>query len=106
MKRVEKGTNVLKDMGVDGYIGFSVKAKDTESNREVIRTFLSFAKDECDDNYTLAIKRLVDNNMNLNLLDVLAAKVLEVETRVEGVEEKISGKKKDDKSVDVDDGVF
>lgn len=100
MKKVERGTDVLRNMGVDGFIGFSVKAKDTEGNRNIIQSFLEFAKEECDDNYTLAIGKLIEGSEENYLGKVLGLKIVELESRLEELE----GKKGKDK--EVDDGVF
>ena len=62
--KVELGLGTLKGMGVNGHVGFSVKAKDTDHNRSIVEAFLNFAKTECADNYTLAIKRLLESYQN------------------------------------------
>ena len=96
--KVERGTDVLRNMGVDGFIGFSVKAKDTESNRATIKSFLEFAKVECDDNYTIAIRKLIEGNQRDYLFEVLSAKILELENKLNEV--KGVKKEKDDKKND------
>ena len=97
--RVERGTDVLRNMGVNGFIGFSVKAEDNDSNRAIIKSFLEFAKVECDNNYTLAIRKLMEGNQRDYLLEVLSGKILELENKlneVKGVKKKEDDKKNDE----------
>jgi hypothetical protein len=49
----------LRGMNVEGSIKFSIKARDTEENERVHNAFKEFAKQEWDDNYTLALKDLL-----------------------------------------------
>ena len=44
-----------------GSTRFSIKAKDTEENEAVHKAFKEFSKVECDDNYTQALKRLLES---------------------------------------------
>lgn len=50
----------LEDLGVNGFIRFSIKADDTEPNRKTHESFKEFCKTECDDNYTLGLRKLLE----------------------------------------------
>ena len=54
----------IKDMNLsdiaDGTIRFSIKAKDTDSNRKIHVAFKEFSEIEADNNYTLALGKLLE----------------------------------------------
>ena len=82
MNKVESGIDTLEKMGVNGYVGFSIKAKDNKHNRAIVTSFLDFARIECGNNYTIAIKKLLENNQKDYLLEVISMKVVELENRI------------------------
>lgn len=51
--------SALRSISKDGFIGFNIKAKNTEDNQETHDGFKQFAKNECGDDYTLALKTLL-----------------------------------------------
>ena len=52
----------MSGLGVNGFIGFSVKAKDNKANREVHEGFMTLAEDEFSGDYTATLKFLLDNS--------------------------------------------
>ena len=98
--KVETGMDIVKKMGVNGYVGFSVKAPDTAHNRTVVSAFLDMAKTECSDNYLLAIKKLLECYAADYQYELLYDKVVELESKLE---EAKSCVKCEDKSEQEDD---
>jgi hypothetical protein len=75
----------IKDLG-KGFIRFSIKAEDTVESREVHEQFKEYCKIECDNNYTLGLKSLlnyvkedVKAMMLYDLIDGLNARVAVLE---------------------------
>jgi len=50
----------LRKLKVDGVIRFSIKANNSPENESIHNAFKEFCKVECDDNYTMGIKRLLE----------------------------------------------
>jgi hypothetical protein len=50
----------LRESAWEGYIGFTVKAKDNEQNNTIHEAFRTFCKLEADNNYTQGLKMLLD----------------------------------------------
>lgn len=48
----------------EGYIRFSIKAKDTEDNKAIHDGFKAYCEAECDNNYTQGIRNLLKNYEN------------------------------------------
>ncbi len=57
---ISEGVRELKDVVEKGYVRFSIKADDTESNEAVHDGFKEFCKLECDNNYTVGLKTLLN----------------------------------------------
>lgn len=49
----------LRELPVDGFIRFSIKAENTEKNSAIHLGFKAFAKMECNDDYTSALEKLL-----------------------------------------------
>jgi len=61
MEDIKTETKDLNLRGIaPGFIGFSIKARDTESNQAVHDAFREFCKVETDKNYTLGIAKLLE----------------------------------------------
>lgn len=76
----------LRPLGVDGSIGFSVKAKDTEHNQQIHEGFRQFAFDECDGDYTLALKRLLETYQSDWKYESLRDGIVFLESRIAEME--------------------
>ena len=55
----------LKKYGVEGKIGFNISSEDNEINESIYKGFFEYAKTECDNNFTLALKSLLENARGL-----------------------------------------
>jgi hypothetical protein len=73
----------LRDLGVDGFIRFSIKAHNTEENMAVHNAFREFCKVETDNNYTLGIKKLLENYSQDTKFDILYEMIQELEMKVD-----------------------
>jgi hypothetical protein len=95
----------LRKLPVEGYIWLNIRSTNTSTNVETHKAFKSFAKIETDDNYTQAIKKLLeywDLFHNQSQIPELLGKIHLLEERVEQLEQKVESQRKEDK----DEGVF
>ena len=88
-------TNGLRKMSWEGFIGFSVKAKDTEENAGVHTKFREYAKKQCDGNYTLAIKLLLDYVESDYKYQSLFEQILDLGTELDEIKVKVNEDKKE-----------
>jgi hypothetical protein len=51
----------IREMPIPGYIRFSIKSNDTVENQNIHTAFKEYCKTECDNNYTLGLKFLLEN---------------------------------------------
>jgi hypothetical protein len=73
-----------------GFVRFSIKADDTEENQKVHDAFKEFCKIECDNNYTLGLRKLLEYieedskfaSMHLNI-EYLASRLAEIESKLD-----------------------
>jgi len=89
----------LKDLSDNAYIGFSVKARDTEHNREVHDWFDSFSKTQAGHNHTAALGILKNLVKYQSMFEELHNRLLLVEAKIEMLaddEEKVRGEDKND----------
>ena len=78
----------LRELGVDGFIRFSIKAHNTEENMAVHNAFKEFCKVESDNNYTLGAKKLLEYYQTDYKFEMIVEKLQELEARIEQVEGK------------------
>lgn len=71
----------------DDYIGFSVKAKDTEHNQKVFDWFFNFAKRHAKNDYTIALNTLKEQRESRLSTLVLIDKILDMEERIAKLEQ-------------------
>ena len=90
-------TEVLKKVAQEGFIGFSIKAKDNECNEQVHKEFREFARQACDNNYTVALKLLLDNKESDYKYEMLYNTLIELQDRVAVLEIKPDENKDEDK---------
>jgi DNA-binding MarR family transcriptional regulator len=76
-------TDTLKSISEEGYIRFSIKADDTEENVKVHNAFKQFAKVECDNNYTQALRKLMEYYEGDFKYEMLWNKISEIESRLD-----------------------
>ena len=78
----------MRKLDVDGYIRFNIRAKNTAHNEEVHKEFQTYAKEVCDDNYTLALERLLEYVRSDAKTEMLWEAIKELHTRIDEVEPK------------------
>lgn len=71
MDEKRKVDEAIRQLPAEGFIRFSIKANDTAENQAIHDGFKEFARVECDDNYTLALKRLLEDYQGTAKFDVL-----------------------------------
>lgn len=84
-----------------GYIRFSIKAEDNEQNQKVHAAFKEFCSAECDNNYTLGIRKLLEAYEEDAHFAMLWEEFSFLKSTIEGLNARLSvlegsGKKKDD----------
>jgi hypothetical protein len=100
-----KTTVDLHGIAEKGYTRFSIKAEDTPQNAATHGAFKEFCEVECDNNYTLGLRKLLENYETdarfegmWDHIATLRDEVVELQKRVEALEKPV---KKEDKG-----GVF
>lgn len=78
----------LAELGVEGSIGFSIKAKNNEVNIAIHEAFKEFCKYETDNNYTLGIKLLLDNWEQSNKLLYIIERIAQLEQEISQLKQK------------------
>jgi hypothetical protein len=86
--KTEVSTSGLRKVAWEGHIGFTVKAKDTDQNLEVHNRFREFCKENCEGNYTLGLKQLLEI---VSLFEL----IMELTDEVELLKVQIQDKKED-----------
>lgn len=76
----------LRKMDAAGFIGFSIKAEDTEQNQKIHDAFRELARVECRDDYTAALELLLryyeadaKTEMLWDAIQVLEHRIIELE---------------------------
>lgn len=87
----------LRQMGWNGYIGFSVKAKDNEVNNSIHEAFKEFSKIEAQNDHTLAIKMLLTCWEDTARIDAVWDYMKHLEQRIVELETKTTEPKKEEK---------
>jgi len=90
---LEKG---LRALPTEGFIRFSIKARDTDENTQVHTAFKEFCKMECDDNYTIGLRKLLEFYEQHAILDLISNRIQELELRVQRLEAPNKEVKKDE----------
>lgn len=92
---MDKIADELRKLPVEGFIWLHVRAVNTKNNSEIHEAFKQFAKEQCDDNYTIALKTLMggyttDDRSAILEREVqeLKSSMLELKIRVKELEEK------------------
>ena len=78
----------LRDLTDNGFIRFSIKAKDTVENEEVHSQFRTFCKVECDDDYTLGLRTLMNYYSDRGMFEAMWDNLKELEARIVELEVK------------------
>lgn len=89
----------LKEHGVDGKIGFSIKADDTVENQEIHKMFQVYCLHKTRNDYTQGLKLLLQRSYELEEFEYseLIEKVEQLETRIAVLEAKsLESKEKDE----------
>lgn len=73
----------LRKLTPNGFIGFSIKAKNTPQNEAVHTAFRDLAIAECDGNYTLALRKLLENYEMFAHFEVLVDRIVALEQKVQ-----------------------
>lgn len=91
---MEDVTEGLRDMGVTGFIRFTIRAQDNEANRKVHEAFKAFCEAECDNNYTFGIRRLLEEYESDAKFEALWEHMSQLQVRIDELENKIAQPKK------------
>jgi len=108
---VEKRIN-LRNLSDDGFIGLSIRAKDTEYNEAVHSAFRTFCKEEYRNDYTLGLKSLIEFYNVSHQFGGLWKFINSLDERLAVIEDSLSRKEEslsdssDSVVSDEDDGVF
>ena len=89
----EEKVDFMRKHAWEGFTGFTVKAKDTDENVDIHKQFKDFATQECQGNYTLALKQLlsvIDSDYKYQSLFEL---ILDMQDRIDVLELKLNEKK-------------
>lgn len=78
----------LKTMGAEGFIGFSVKAKDTEENVAIHEGFKNYCLHNARSDYTQGLRLLLEKAVMLEDMETeqLMNKIVELENRIIALE--------------------
>lgn len=96
MKEEHVGDDLREVLGENGYIGFSIKAKNTEQNSMIHSEFLAFAKAAAKNNFTKALGILLENFRDDYRFSMLAEDMADLKSRI-SVLETTAQPKKDEK---------
>lgn len=90
---MEDVTEGFREMGTPGFIRFTIRAQDNESNRKVHEAFKTFCELECDNNYTFGIRKLLEEYEADAKFEALWEQMSMLQARVDELENKIAQKK-------------
>ena len=96
MDKIKKG---FEDIGVEPFIRFSIKAVDTEENNAVHNSFREFCKVECDNSYTLGLRKLLEYYQHDFKIEMMWEAIKDVQNKVLVLED---NKDKKDKTEQTD----
>ena len=96
----------MSGLGVNGFVGFSVKAKDNEANRAVHEWFTGLAETNFSGDYTATLRFLKDSVEVDAKEEALFVQLSELNRRVGLVEAKLEELKSPAKKTEDDDEVF
>lgn len=97
--------NGLRELPVEGKIRFTISADNTEDNSRVHETFKEFAKTECANNYTLALKTLMNAMQSDFKYESIWDAVKQVQQEVSDLRTKVDSKH-EQKDKSHDSGLF
>lgn len=98
VQTVDETIREFKDMGVEGFVRFSIKAEDTDANKQIHDAFKQFCKVECANDYTLGLKTLLKAYETDYKYIMLFEQIQELRTELEAL--------KDKQKVEKDTGAF
>ena len=102
MKRNEEVITSIGDMGLreiaPGYIRFSIKADDTKENQAVHDGFKEFSRVEADNNYTAALRKLLEYWEEDYKYSLLNGAIISLSNEVEELKAELSNSKKEVKN--------
>lgn len=80
----------LKGLDVPGYVKFTIKADDNIENNTVHEAFKEMAKVECGNDYTLALRKLLEYYERDAKFDSLYSLIVELDQRITVIEQALS----------------
>jgi len=89
---IDKG---LRTSGIPGFTRFSIKAEDTEENIATHAGFKSFCEHETANNFTLGLRKLLENWQGNSQTDMLWEMIKEIKEEILFLKQEIN--QKDDK---------
>ena len=78
----------VRELSDEGKIWFTIRANDTEQNSLIHKGFKEYCKVECNNDYTQGLKRLLELADGESKFEILYAKVVELEERINSLENK------------------
>lgn len=96
----EKNGVNLKDLNAEGFIRFSIKAKDTNENESVHKSFKEFCKLETDDNYTLGLRKLLEYYQGDFKYEALYQEIEDLRLEIAKIKEQLSAPSEPEKEKD------
>jgi hypothetical protein len=83
----------LRDLPAKGFIRFTIKATDTEANTATHEAFKAFCTAECDNNYTLGIRRLLEHYEEDYKHETIWNAIADINHRIDEIDNKVSAPK-------------
>lgn len=87
MTEIEKK---LRDISPDGYIWLNIRSKHTEHNEDIQNSFKNYAKEVCEDNYTMALERLLNATLSDAKTELLWNAIEQIHQRIDALEASLS----------------
>jgi hypothetical protein len=102
----EQADNVRNVLGEDGTIRFGVKTKNTPENVAIHENFKRFCEQECNNDYTLGLKFLLNAIASDYKYESLSERITYLKTELDELRIEIENSKKNFKKKDEDRNAF
>lgn len=92
----------IRDLSEEGKIWFTIRANDTEQNSTIHKAYKDYCKTECNNDYTMGLKRLLELSDGEAKFEMLYDTLVELQSRVAELEKP----KKEEKEEEPNNGTF
>lgn len=100
MTKDKELNKVLREsFGEEGTIRFSIKANNTSTNEAIHEEFKNFCEIECDNNYTMGLKLLLDYKKDDYKFELLYETIKKLNIEIEELKSKLNKPVTDEKEV-------